>query len=590
MSPKINIKALLLSIVLTVVITVTSAFVFGNLQQEATVEFREIVDAPFDVLQSTFTYSGNQRVDFTIELQNIASSPQTAYVEVQALGMSGDIITYDANGSDMIRYATSTQLLAGEIWMKEFVFQNPSLVTELNVFLILVRDASNATIQSLYFSGGGTSVPPTIFLGYVSESVSGPKYPNYRFYDTAWSSELQISETLTDGQAVHTAFNPVITDERVMLVINSQNYVYGFKSRGFGWDIENLGRAWANMPAFTDRPFDIAFEGVSGDGIVVINNEDADGSHDLQYKILSGTSPRTWSSTMYIGDDESGVNNEFRQVMMTGKPGEDEVALLGIRDDGHAFCWTWDGSAWSAPHEITDASNFVSEPDYETGELEYEFSSGELMVTVGAGTSIRWATYDSTLPANQWSTTQSMAMDPATSRLGDIYWVVLRNHMYSGSDKLMLLSLDSNHKLYARYWDGSSWATATELDDKLRTDLKRCFDGDWEHTLNGKFLVAGADHPVTLLSYKTWNGISWSPAPSGTWTTYGSSVGLQDWVQVRGNPAATTPLMVISTVNNLPEADLYVTEWDGSNMGTQNFFSQNIENPYESFEVAYAYP
>ena len=521
---KINRDVIIVLAVFTLFVSSTTAWYFNPIVEEKTMEIVSIIETPFVVLQSDYVYLGSNKIVLTLELENSAISTQSTNIEIQALDSSGEIIL---DGEvEMIQNSTALNIPPGGTYMESFTFEKKGLRTELNVFLIILWWD---TTQGVFTSGGGTSITPKAFIAYRSSDLSGPKYPKYKFYDLEWSAAQQLNEPADqEVTIVRSAWNPAssMTDNALIVLLTNQGYVDAYKYDGFSWNFARLGRVWKNAPRDMIRPFDFAYESLSGDAVLVYKDNSTDPSRDLVYQIWDGSG---WTDPAYI-DDPAG-RKEYYWVTLESDPLTDEIAMIGVTSDGGVNCWVWDGSSWDSHYLL---SSSVTDVGYEVASIAWEYNSGDAIAAVADGQYVKVARY-----TGSWSGmgSFSLVLNP-NRRTPDINWVVLKPHRVSGSDRVMLMALDDGEKLYIRQWSGSSWLSLPELmDDRLQTEQSRCFDGDWMPTDTSFILFAGQFN-TQQLSYKVWSPSGWNPSGAGSWSIYGGATNKQEWIQVRSNPKA----------------------------------------------------
>jgi hypothetical protein len=570
---KVNRDVVIVFAVFTLFVSSTTAWYLNPIVEEKTREIVSIIETPFVVLQSDYVYLGNNKIVLTLELENSAMTTQSTNIEVQALDAGGEIIL--DGGVEMVQNSTALDIPPGGTYTEGFTFEKTGLRTELNVFLIILWWD---TTQGVFTSGGGTSIAPKAFIAYRASDYSGPKYPKYRFYDLEWSAVQQLNEPADqEVRMVRSAWNPAssMTDNALIVLLTNQEYVDAYKYDGFSWNFARLGRVWKNAPIERVRPFDFAYESVSGDAVLVYKDNGTDPSRDLVYRVWDGSG---WTDPAYI-DDPAG-RREYYWVTLESDPLTDEIAMIGVTSDGGVNCWVWDGSSWGS-HHLLSAS--VTDVGYEAASIAWEHNSGEVIAAAADGQYIDVARY-----AGSWSSlgSFSLVLNP-NRRTPDVNWVMLKPHRVAGSDRVMLMALDDRGKLYTRQWSGSSWLSLPELmDDDLQTEQSRCFDGDWMPTGTSFILFAGQFN-TQQLSYKVWSPSGWNPSGAGSWSIYGGATNRQEWIQVRSNPKGEYPEVLVATVDS--SDNLVVTAWDGATLQDQTVITTETTSLYEAYEIAFTY-
>jgi len=566
---KVTRDVIIAAAVATLMVSSTAAWYFNIITEPKNIEVVTITETPFVVLQSSFVYLGKMAVELTLELQNSAAVPQSTEIEIQALDASGEIIL-DDGGAPLIQYSEALNIAPGGTYLETFLFEKKSIRDELSVFLIILSGDPN--VMSVFTSGGGTSIPPNVLIGYSGGGLGGPAVPKYRFYDLAWSDEHMVPDTADSNiRLVRTVFNPASgeTDTAAMVVLSEQETLYIYTYDGFSWSFAQIGKPWTSRPNSVARPFDVEYEKTSGRAVLVYENNGVDASKDLTYRIYDGS---TMVHEGYIDDPAGKKDYYWVSLTQNPDPGSNELALLGVTSDGYVGCWIWDGSTWADFYRL---STSVTDVAHEVGSLAYERSTGELLVAAAKQKIINTATYD-----GAWHVGSSVSFGS-----NNIYWVVLKPDPVS--DDVMLMGIDSGTDLYTNLWGGAGWASSQLMDNRLYTTTTRCFDGDWMPT-GSTFLLVVGDYGVDALSYKTWSSGVWTPSGLNAWEIYVGGTDNQWWIQVRGNLKDEYPYMLVGSLDR--SKVICATSWDGSSLTEQTVMTTQGLTTYESFEAAFSYP
>jgi hypothetical protein len=262
------------------------------------------------------------------------------------------------------------------------------------------------------------------------------------------------------------------------------------------------------------------------------------------------------------------------------KGGSTEIALAGIDTDRYANAWIWSGSGWSTMKALNDAANLVTSASYEGCAVAWEYASGDLIALSSSGTNVRYYQYS----GGSWSAVTNLAMGLGT---GNVRYITLKSHNVASSNRMMLLTLDSNSDAYARSWDGSNWGANTALDPSMYSNTRRCIDGAWNVT-GTLFLAVGGDSGITQISYKTWTPSGGWSQSSNNWSRFAGLTQQQHWIQVQSNPKGADPLFLIGTVDS--DSDLVITTYTGTTMANQVEATTSGVATYESFDIDYSWP
>ena len=587
---KVNRDVVIVFAVFTLFVSSTTAWYFNPIVEEKTREVVTIIETPFVVLQSDYVYLGDDKIVLTLELENSAMTTQSTNIEVQALDSSGEIILDDGD-VEMIQNSIALGIPSGGKYLESFTFEKTELKTESDVFLIILWWD---TAQGVFISGGGTSVTPKALIAYRSSDLGGPNYPKYRFYDLEWSAAQQINEPADqEVRIVRSAWSTESssTDNALIVLMTDMGDIDAYNYDGFSWDHDRLGGVWESETGKgkgkdkgkgkskdweTTRPFDFAYESLSGDAVLVYKDNGTDASEDIVYRVWDGEG---WSEPAYI-DDPAG-RREYYWIGLASDPLTDQIAMIGVTGDGESNCWIWDGSSWGSHHRLSDS---VTDVEYEVAHIAWEYTSGEALAAVANGKYVETAVYD-----GSWTDTGSFSLvTNPKKKTPEVNWVVLKPQNVEGSNRIMFMALDGRKKLYTRLWEGSSWAGLPEqMDDKLQSADTRCFDGDWMPSGTSFILFAGQDK-TKQLSYKVWTPSGWNPSGSGSWSLYKGATKKQYWIQVRSNQVDDYPQVVVGIVDS--SENLVLTSWDGASLQDQTVASTHSTRDYESFELAFSFP
>lgn len=582
--------------IVSLMISSTAAWYIGGLETKENYPYViNFVDTGFVVLQSDWVYSGTSKVILTLTLENDTPEVQNADISIIPLNATGGII-YD--GLEPMTQNTTTGLVGpGDTWTQEFLFQKSGIRTELNVFQIMITGDDSLVTgeklstfnieQDVFTSGGGTTLPVRSIVGYMSGTLDRQKYPKYRYYDNAWSDEIEIITPASDKlREVRVEFNPNpnYNDKAVMVVLTDDGYLQAYDYDGFSWSTPTtLSRLWTYAPYRPEKPFDIAYEATSGDCLVIYNNElNNNGFQELAYRIFDGY---TWSPEYYLDDPKidwpgSGVDFKWIKLATDYSDGSNNIGFVAF----DAGWWDyqlaiWDGSSWTGWNKIDQGP---WQDDGLSCDIAWEYTSGDCIATISEGSTIGYLIWD-----GSWSSKVSQQL--TNYAWYGWTWLRLKPHLVDGSDRMMLLALDNDGRYAAAIdWDGSSWnGIGTVLDNQLESNWGRCIDGDWEPT-GTKFLVAAGNRNVDAISYKTWTPAGGWSHSQNSWATYHSGYGNdQVWVQVAANPAGDDPLMTITWLDI--KDDVVMAEWNGVTMTNGYKLTKKSRREYEGFDIAYSW-
>lgn len=489
--------------------------------------------------------------------------------------LSGSLSDLTADDGNRMKFESAETNITSQYSPSDALPLEPTRVISGDPSAIKVDDGVYMSFSS-YISATSTTSPSKAFISYRSNDGSGASYPKIRDFNGSWSSESELSDAGGNIMHVRMAYCTKMDryNERIVVTLGDDRLLDAYVFNGSSWSHSSFGR----MSGEAYRPFDVAYEGTSGRALVVYGNDISDNTKDLSYRIWNGTA---WSDELYIDDTGSSDSTiEYRWINLETNPtaGSNEIGMVAIDNNNNdANAAIWNGSNWVNWQEITGS---VSITDQECVAITYEYSTGYLMAVAGQGNLIAWSRYTSS-----WSTPSTFDVNTGSSN--NMGWLTLKSHKVSGSNRLMLLSLDDAEDACAADWTGSDWGTAELLDTRLDTRDCRCLDGEWEPT-GTTFLVVAGDRNRDWLSYKIWTPSGgWTPPSADSWNTFIGLTTDQQWIQIRADPRGVgNTRLLIATLDD--RRDLVITTWDGTVMTDQIEVTTNvgIDNT-EAFEIAF---
>ena len=302
------------------------------------------------------------------------------------------------------------------------------------------------------------------------------------------------------------------------------------------------------------RPFDLAYEGSSGELLVVYSDS---GEGNLGYRTYDGTTLSSESDLSLPGSGTTGWVALHRDV------NSDRVILLHIDSSYDLDANIWDGSSWSGWTELTDDTGWDVT---ERSTVSFESSSGDGLVVYRGGYS---NTYSRTLSGSTWSSPTILA----TSEL--MTFASLASCQAAGSDEIVLAYNNYYDEVVWRVWDGTSWSSSTILEVASATWNRRCVDVCYEPG-GTNAVVAYCEAGINTVRYRVWNGSSLSSEQSGA--DLGGSGGFLQLLSLLDTPEI---LLSLGDTNR----DLNCSLWAGTALGA----SEELETSLPSGTVVRGY-
>ncbi|MBP9668907.1 MAG: DUF2341 domain-containing protein [Candidatus Pacebacteria bacterium] len=428
----------------------------------------------------TSPFNEGEQIRFTIPTSLVSGT--TYYWRVRATDVSGSNLASEWSTVQSFTYVANTD---PSQW-----FQTQDTQFETGTLSSVETSGNNAAELSL-------TPPDDALVAYGEGTVTTPRY---RLWDgTAWGSE---GSALDVGGIIQYVVTKAGTtrDEFVLATQDAVNdvNVQIFSATTTTW--RNLQEVTAGVANNQRRGFDVAYETLSGDALVVF----CDGDADPAYYVWNG-SVWTGPTSINIG---SALNCEY--IKLASDPVSDEIILVE-RNTGSIYeAQVWDGSGWS----FSQTLGSMSDAAHEGIAVEYEESGEQAMVVVSnaGNANFAWATWDGALL--DWSI-------PTTQAIGnDFEWGILRQD--DGSDQLGLCYGDQDDDMGSLIWDGAGWAVfaaATNEFETTGTTNNRAGSGTIEGTpvtcefettagRDGYLMIPYSDNTAARSQY--WNGTAHS--------------------------------------------------------------------------------
>jgi hypothetical protein len=342
------------------------------------------------------------------------------------------------------------------------------------------------------------SIPVEAMVAYGEGTVQTPRY---RIWDgSAWGSEASAQSVGGTIQWIKTVAGTK-RDEYLLATQDASNDVNVQVFDGVANTWGDLVEVTTGVSNNATRGFDVAYETVSGDGIIVY----CDGDDDPAYRVWDGSS---WSGANSITTVSA---NSCNYISLASDPVSDELIVV-IRDTGAQYeAQVWDGSAWGnskTQGSIVDTNN-------EGMTVLYEESGNQAIVITsnGGGNNFAWTSWNGT----EWGTT-------LTQGIGDDFqWGILKSD--SGTDNMALCYIDTDNDIGIVRWNGESWTTNQEFEVTGNADTGRAISCEYEVTSgrDGYLMIPYSDD--TAARYQYWNGTALSGEASVSTITDSWEVG-----------------------------------------------------------------
>src|SRR6266567_3310112 len=301
----------------------------------------------------------------------------------------------------------------------------------------------------------------------VFSTGSGSTTPSAKPYTTS-SSTFGAAIQLPAGAANQAGFvlkNAPLRDEYLAGYVTTAGVLYVLRYNGATSSWSSEWSATVGGDGVNGRRFDIAYEKLTGRGLVAYSSGGSNQSTAMRYRIWNPAGGR-WGTEQSFGTLQLGGTANW--VKLASRPGTNQLAV-GVMDTTSLLsALIWDGSAWGnepaytlSPHPLPAS---LTAGDLDSFDLAFGSLSGDLMLVwpynapSGGGWSYQYynqyqAATGSWFPSSaNWNTgngTSTMwqvvlAADPLSDQIG----VVLYQHTDSST---------TTNSLLQRIWTGSAW-------------------------------------------------------------------------------------------------------------------------------------
>ncbi len=322
--------------------------------------------------------------------------------------------------------------------------------------------------------------PYNIITTYDRTSGSTPKYR--QLYGAFWGD---AADTINDGsaQAQWMVLKGCSQRKEIIMGTLDNDGDINFAV----WD----GETWSNLKEFTSnagstsyRSFDIAYENLSGDALVVGRYND---NSTVRYNIWNGTA---WTfgtaQTAFSLDDKPSF------VVMASKSGSDEILIAAVASSKKIKVVQWNGSAFN---DLGEVDNSMETGDYGSAAVVYEQQSGTGVVLWNHSSSKR-------IYYRLWDGI-ALSATMQLPQFGEKIYMI-RAAADPSSDTIFVAAVDSDQHLSVAVWDGDAWTDSREIFNSVSDKVGQVIDVAWESSGNAVLVVCGASSNKSKVRYYNW--------------------------------------------------------------------------------------
>ena len=465
---------------------------------------------------------------------------------------SGDALTNNETYWWRVRAKDTTGDNEYSFYTEERSFTVDTTVTASTWFQTTQEQFESDVLSGTTGVLGGVEVATTateMMLVYGEGTVTTPRYRLWN--GTAWSDESDMLDiNSTTRWAVARA--ATTREEYVSGTIGANGYVTA--------QVYSLG-VWGDKQTMTTtvgssatRGFDIAYETLSGDAMIVYCDADSNPS----YRIWDGSS---WSGESSI---TSSLSDDCRWIRLASDPVSDEIIVLIRGVDGTTHnAQVWSGTAWG--NSTSFGTSRVAA--YEGMSVAYEESGGQAIVTSPNGNGNNQFAY------NSWNGT-AWAGAATQAITGRLYWGDLSSNV--GTDELAFCYTTDGGGVYAIRWTGSAWASNSTLIATANSATDPAYACAFENGAGRENYITAIVANTTQSQYSIWNTTTWSTAAQVNTIADSATMKI----------ARTGDDLIIGAFYDHTNTSLRASNWNGSSWTT----TETLENSTSVTTSPYGHP
>ena len=413
--------------------------------------------------------------------------------------------------------------------------------TGVDTFTYTVTDGSETDTGTVTVTVAPHSDPMAVWRR------NGQSTPFYATWNGSGFTAAQASAVTGEYRTMEGAESPT-RDEAIVIGVDNTNQVTAELWDGSSW----TAHASNPLSTVTDSfwwGFDVAYESVSGDAVIVYNNGTT-GTAGLSYQVWNGSA---WSGPFTITTPLAG---EPKAMKLASHPYTDEMVLVVSNATSQDYALVWDGSSWGNAQVL--ASNGTGN-DRTDVDVAYEQQSGDALVVFsqGADTNVHFRVWTGSAWSNEFT------QPTPGGAVGYPRWIVLASD--PSSDRMAMGVLANGADVWLATWTGAGFANATVATTTATGTNHPAVAVAFEST-SGQALATYGEG-VNTPRYRTWtSGSGWS-AESSAPDVGGSSNSMMLYPE----PGTDGVMFAVQDDSN----DLNYLSWNGGSWGTPTQLESN---------------
>ncbi len=373
--------------------------------------------------------------------------------------------------------------------------------------------------------------------------ADGVASPKTRTWDgSAWTAEVELAAAASPIHSLRVARSPVTPEEVIIVVQREDGWLDAYVCNGGCTETPGIDDIWTSIPTSQSFHFDVAYESVSGEALLVYRKLSSLPTFDLAYRTWDGV----WGAEQELDDTSNPDNVLFVTVELASKAGGDAIGLVaGEQTNDHVAIWVWDGDGFGQFADMQAGTN----PALGRVALGWEGNSGDLLAVTVSSKDLVYRELTS-----GWSAPGEY---PCATAGTSIVFLSVQPNPAAGTNDIRLTAGTTGAELNSCPWDGAGFVDHVVHSTDLSFDTFRSFDFAWGAPGTGGLLVWGA--AAGELRYRSLD-------VAGVWSneaTLLSGAGLHRWIRLRATGEDGT---ILGAAFDDATTALGGFVWDGSTL------------------------
>jgi hypothetical protein len=307
-------------------------------------------------------------------------------------------------------------------------------------------------------------------------TTATPYIPRARIWNqNNWDNETNANSYGTDDNQIFVLKSGSVRKNEKILCVSDVNkdvnvQIFNGQSWGSVLDLDGI----LNNEKF--RAFDVAYETISGDALLVYYNDSNPGSPKIipKYRVWDGFN---WS--IELNTSAMGMVTVY-WIALASNPNSDEIILLTLDSNEELWAQVWNGTEWGNVQKIESKTSRSDMPCF--GIIYEKISNNAMIVWGGDSISNKNLRYRRWI--SNWSEPKG-TLDACDNQINFIKLAAEPNSNY-----IVLGTLDNGKEIDVQIWNGTHWGiTKNKITTNAERSTERCFDITWESKSDKEGLI-----------------------------------------------------------------------------------------------------